>query len=645
MDDAQIDKLSADELEALVRHHNERYFRLNKPEISDYEFDRLTRRLKKLRPDSAALYELSEGALGKKVVHQDPMLSLDKCYTQEELASWAEGIQGDFLVMPKIDGAACSIRYGDDGRLLVAATRGDGRAGEDITANVVRLDDVPKKLPTHGKEVEIRGEVYMRLSDFEGYAREFANPRNLAAGAIKMKELPKGGLYPLHFFAYDTRGIDFDTEAARFTWLKSHGFTPADWEIRERKDLQAAYDEHQKLRDQRDYEVDGVVYRANRTRERDRLGVTSHHPRFAIAYKFQGDDATTTVREIEWSVSRTGAITPVGLIEPVQLSGATVSRCSLHNAGMVKKLGVSVGAKVIVMRRGGVIPNLEQVLERGPQEARFPEQCPSCGKPTRLDGDFLFCSEPERCPDAMAGRFIHYMAVLEIEGLGDKLVRAALKAGILKELPDLYALQPEQLQGLERMGETSSKKIVANIQAARKAPLATFLRALGLDELGQHMAGVLVRWGSLEKVLAVTEEELAAQHGVGELTAKAVVEGLRANRQLIERLSQYVQTTVASAEDFSGSPFAGKSVVFTGKLESLDRRQAQKLVVELGGTTPSSVSKELSMLVVGGDELEGKPTGKRAKAEKYNADGSQIAILSEHAFLLLVEEGKAALKK
>lgn len=645
MDDAQIEKLSAEELEALVRHHNERYFRLNKPEISDYEFDKLTRRLRKLRPASPALQELSEGSLGQKVVHKQPMLSLDKCYEREELESWAAGIQGDFLVMPKIDGAACSLRYDPEGKLAVAATRGDGRSGEDITANVVRLPDVPKTLASRAHEVEVRGEVYMRLSDFEGYAREFANPRNLAAGAIKMKELPDGQLYPLHFFAYDLLGIDIPTEKQKFEWLKEQGFTPADFEIRPREELQAAYDEHQKLRDQRDYEVDGVVYRANNTRERDRLGVTAHHPRFAIAYKFQGDDATTTLKQIEWSVSRTGAITPVGIIEPVQLSGATVSRCSLHNAGMVKKLGVRPGAKVVVMRRGGVIPNLEQVLERGPQEAEFPETCPSCGKPTRVDGDFLFCSEPDRCPDAVAGRFIHYMAVLEIEGMGDKLVRAALKAGILKELPDLYTLAPEQLQGLERMGETSSKKIVANIQASRKVPLASFLRALGLDELGQHMAGVLTRWGSLEKVLAITEEELAAQHGVGALTAKAVVEGLRANRSLIERLSQYVTTTVASAEDFSGSPFAGKSVVFTGKLETLDRRQAQKLVVELGGSTPSGVSKELSMLVVGGDELEGKPTGKRAKAEKYNADGSQIAILSEHAFMKLVEEGKAALKK
>ncbi|MBS2029483.1 MAG: NAD-dependent DNA ligase LigA [Deltaproteobacteria bacterium] len=645
MDDAQIDSLSADELEERVRYHNDRYFRLNKPEISDYEFDRLTRRLRKLRPGSSALDEISEGTLGKKVVHKEPMLSLDKCYEPAELENWASNVQGDFLVMPKIDGAACSISYDASGKLTVAATRGDGKAGEDITANVVRLQDVPKRLHDGARASEVRGEVYMRLSDFKDYAAIFANPRNLAAGAIKMKELPEDQLYPVRFFAYDVLGREFATEAEKFAWLKEQGFTPAEHEIRPRAELQTAYEEQHRIRPQRDYEVDGVVYRANKVSERARLGNTAHHPRYSIAYKFQGDDATTTVREIEWSVSRTGAITPVGIIEPVQLSGATVSRCSLHNAGMVQKLGVSVGAKVIVMRRGGVIPNLEQVLEHGPKPAGIPEKCPSCGRPPKLEGDFLFCQDPPTCPAAIAGRFIHYLAVLEIEGMGEKLVRAALQAGLLKDLPDLYTLTPEQLQGLERMGEVSSKKIVANIQASRKVPLATFLRALGIDELGQHMSGVLARFGSLDKVLALSAEELGAHHGVGEQTAARVVEGLHQNRALIQRLTEFVTTTVASAEDFSGSPLAGKSVVFTGKMEQLDRRQAQKLVTELGGTTPSGVTKDLSILVVGGDEMEGKPTGKRAKAEKYNADGAQISVLGEHEFLKLVEEGKLALKK
>lgn len=645
MNDTELERMSVAELEAAVRHHNDRYFRLHQPEISDYAFDALTRRLKKLAPDSPALTEISEGALGKKVVHREPMLSLDKCYAPDELARWAQGIQGDFLVMPKIDGAACSIVYGADGKLAVAATRGDGRAGEDITANAVRLAEIPKRVDAGGRGVEVRGEVYMRLSDFESYAREFANPRNLAAGAIKMKELPDDKLYPLRFFAYDVLGAGFETEAEKFGWLAAQGFSPAEFEVRPREALEEAYAQHQRQRPSRDYEVDGVVYRANQTRERDRLGVTGHHPRYAIAYKFQGDEAETTVLRIEWNVSRTGAITPVGIISPVQLSGATVSRCSLHNAGMVQKLGVAPGARVVAMRRGGVIPNLERVVAPGPAPAQLPEACPSCGKPPVLTGDFLSCADPDHCPDAIAGRFTHYLALLEIEGMGEKLVRHALAAGLLRDLPDLYRLTPEQLQQLERMGKVSSEKIVANIQAARRVPLASFLQALGIDELGRHMSEILAQWKSLDAILALTEGELAARHGVGELTARAVVQGLQQARPRIEALRAFVEPTVAAEGDFTGSPLAGKSVVFTGKLQSLDRRQAQKLVVQHGGTTPSSVTQELSILVVGGDELAGKPTGKRAKAEKYNAAGAQIAILGEPDFLALVEQAKRALSK
>jgi DNA ligase (NAD+) len=645
MKNIALESMSVEELEEKVRHHNDRYFRLHQPEISDYDFDALTRRLKKLSPGSLALTEISEGALGKKVVHRAPMLSLDKCYAPEELSHWAASIQGDFLVMPKIDGAACSIVYAADGKLLVAATRGDGRAGEDITANAVRLADIPKRVQSQGQATEVRGEIYMRLSDFEGYAKEFANPRNLAAGAIKMKELPEDKLYPVRFFAYDVLGGAFETEAQKFEWLQAQGFSPADWELRPREALEEAYAQHQRLRSARDYEVDGVVYRANVTRERDRLGVTNHHPRYAIAYKFQGDEATTTVERIEWNVSRTGAITPVGIIAPVQLSGATVSRCSLHNAGMVQKLGVAPGAQVVAMRRGGVIPNLERVITPGPAPAVIPDRCPSCEKPTVLTGDFLACSDPDQCPDAIAGRFIHYLAVLEIEGMGEKLVRQVLGAGLLRDLPDLYRLTAEQLQTLERMGKVSSEKIIASIQAGRRVPLAAFLQALGIDELGRHMSEILAQWATLPKILALTEEELGARHGVGALTAKAVVEGLRQARPRIEALAEFVETTVTAAADFEGSPLAGKSVVFTGKLESLDRRQAQKLVVQHGGTTPSGVTTELSLLVVGGDELAGKPTGKRAKAEKYNAAGAAISIVSEGDFLALVEQAKRALGK
>lgn len=638
-----LEALSADQLEELVRHHNDRYFRLHAPEITDFEFDRLTRRLKKLRPDSPALAELNEGALGEKVTHREPMLSLDKCYADPELHDWAANIQGDFLVMPKIDGCACTIRFDAEGRLSQAATRGDGKVGEDVTANVLRLADVPKQLQGVTGEVEVRGEVHLRLSDFAAYAAEFANPRNLAAGALKQKERPEKP-FPLRFFAYDLMGAgaELGSEREKFAWLAAHGFVPADHEFVGQGELTAAHERHAAIRAERDYEVDGVVFRADRSSERTRLGATSHHPRWAIAWKFQGDDASTELLGLEWNVSRTGAITPVGLIAPVLLSGATVSRCSLHNAGMLAKQGISIGARVVVMRRGGVIPNLERVLVPGPTPATLPGACPGCGKPPVLVGDFLFCSEPSTCPEVLIGRVEHWLNVLEIEGIGRKLIEQLCRAGLVKELTDLYGLTPAQLMTLERMGETSSQKVVDNIQRTRRLPLALFLRALGLDELGQQMSGVLAPFGSLERVLSVTEEELGALHGVGEKKAHAVVSGLAANRALIDALAGLIETYVPQANVVVGSPFSGKSVVFTGKLERMERKAAQKLVVSLGGTTPSSVSAELDFLVVGGDEMEGKPTGKRAKAEKANGAGAHIQVIGEARFLELVEEARKA---
>jgi DNA ligase (NAD+) len=643
MTDKEIEALDAAELEKLIRYHNDRYFRLGKPEISDYEFDKLTRRLKKLNPKSTALTELSEGALGKKVQHPVPMLSLDKCYEADELDHWAKQIKGDFLVMPKIDGCACSIVYDGEGKLKQAATRGDGKAGEDITANAIRIPDLPKQLKGAG-DLEIRGEVYMKLSEFEPYKGEFANPRNLAAGAIKMKETMEKP-YPLHFFAYDVIGGDFETEKEKFEFLKKQKFTPVDWEMKKLAELKPTYDEHMQHRAKKDYEVDGVVYRANNVKERDRLGVTAHHPRWSIAYKFQGDDATTVLKDIEWSVGRFGTITPVGIIEPVQLSGAMVGRCSLHNVGLMKKMNISVGAKVIVMRRGGVIPNLEQVVEKGPKPTEVPSKCPSCGKPTKMVDDFLQCTDPAHCKDAILGRFEHYLEALEIEGMGWKILEQMYQAKLIQDLPDLYTLQAKEMEKIDRMGKILAEKIVANIQAARKVELPIFLRSLGIDALGRSMSELLAsQFGSLEKILELEEEDLAKMHGVGAITAKDVVSGLKGYKKLIAQLLKHVEIVVRSAADFKGSPLAGKSVVFTGKLEQMERRAAQKLVTTLGGSTPGGVTKELNYLVVGGDELTGKPTGKRAKATQYNGDGAKIAVISEDDFLKLVDAGKKALK-
>ncbi len=642
MTDQEIRALKVDELERLVRHHNRLYFVENKPVISDYEFDRLTRRLRDLKPDSPALTEFVEmPELGRRVVHPVPMLSLDKCYEADELAHWADQVRGDFIVMPKIDGAACSVLYDKDGKLAQAATRGDGEAGEDVTQNVRHIQDIPKKV-AHGA-IEVRGEVYMKLSDFARYKAEFANPRNLAAGALKLKDLPETP-YPLSFFAYDAVKVDFETEEQMFKRLEKVGFTVAPWELRKRAELQDAYDEQLKQRGERDFEVDGVVYRANVIGERRRLGETAHHPRWALAYKFQGDSATTRLVDVEWSVSRTGVITPVGIVEPVFLSGATVTRCSLHNVGMMRKLDLKLGARVVAMRRGGVIPHIEEMAEPGDRPIEVPQVCPSCGRPTRLVGDFLFCSKPEECRAAIVGRLAHYVSTLEIDGFGEKILAQLVDRKLVRDIPDLYALTPSKLLSIERMGETLATKLLANLEAARTVPLPVFLCSLGIDDLGPHVAGILARLaeGHIERVLAISEADLAGVHGVGEKIAASVVQGLKAKAGLIEALRGILEVEAPISEDSSRAKLRGKSFVFTGALKGMTRSAAQKMVRDLGGETPSGVTKTLTYLVVGDDEREGKPTGKRAKAEEYNQGGAKIEILSEAEFTRLVERSRSA---
>jgi DNA ligase (NAD+) len=389
-----ITKIKIADLEREVRRHNRLYFIEHKPEISDQEFDRLVEELRRRKPGSKVLGEIGSDVTGrfKKVRHETLMLSLDKAYDLKTMEDWAEKFEGDIIVSPKIDGCAMSIRYDGNGKLSLAATRGNGAVGEDVTANVGFIKDIPQKIGL--KNVEVRGEAYMRLSVFARYRAEFANPRNLTAGAIKQKDPKKTGEYDLSFWAYDLLGAGAKNEAEKRRLLKDNGFPVIESKLMERGDIQSVFEEYLKRRAKFDFEMDGVVYKANDCSEQERLGVTAHHPRYGIAYKFQGDSGITTLKDVEWSVARTGVITPVGIVEPVELSGAMVSRVSLHNVGLMKKLGLSRGAKVMMTRRGGVIPNLESVVEPGRGMIEEPSECPSCGAKVELRDDFLYCTRP-----------------------------------------------------------------------------------------------------------------------------------------------------------------------------------------------------------------------------------------------------------
>jgi DNA ligase (NAD+) len=495
--------------------------------------------------------------------------------------------------------------------------------------------------------VEVRGEIYMALSNFrKNWAEVAPNPRNLTAGALRQKDAAESAKYGLSFFCYDLLGSGFPTEREKNEFLAKLGFSvPEVLYVPEDGDLAAAFRHYADRRDDLDYEIDGVVMKADRVDERERLGMTAHHPRWAIAYKLQGEGAQTRLTDVTWSVGRSGVITPVAIVDGVFISGVTVTRASLHNAGYLEKKGIKTGALVEVVRRGGVIPHVERVLSQDGDVVKRPETCPSCARPVRNDGDFVYCAEPADCPDVMRGRVTHFVRVIDVIGFGKKYLTALIDKGLVKEPADLFRLTKDDLLGLERMGEVLADKLMRELEAKRSLPMPIFLTALGIDEVGPTVAEAIAEhYPSLDAVRTTKHEELAAIHGIGDSIASSFESAMRERADEIDHLLTQVQVTEPEkVEAPEGHPLASKSVVFTGKLARMDRKSAQKRVREVGGKTPSGVSKELDYLVIGDDGSpllgEGKKSTKHTKAESLNAKGAEIQIVTEADFERLVEGG------
>jgi DNA ligase (NAD+) len=648
------------ELEAAVRYHNHKYWVDNDAEIPDAEFDRLVERLRALAPDSPALdaigpaggltaAEGEETLVGEKIEHTRPMLSLEKCYDDDTLLKWFDKFEGDAVASPKIDGVAVSLRYDASGELSVAATRGNGRVGEVITANARFVRDLPRRV--EAGPIEVRGELYMPLSVFRSrFAQDFANPRNLTAGGIKLKDAEKTGQYDLRFMAYDlsSEALAADTEPQKDAELRRLGFVPVPKREVTRDDAGDAYRAFLAEREALDYETDGVVFRASRLAEQARMGATAHHPRYAIAYKYQGDSGTSVLRRVEWSVSRTGAINPVAIVDPVTLSGASVTRASLHNLAIMRRLGgetgLKLGSTVLMMRRGGVIPHVEEVLEWGTGEVEIPAACPSCGGATMEVDDVLQAEHRASCPATRLGALQHFVRVIDVRGFGPRILQQLIEADRVAEPADFFLLGVADLMALERVGKILAEKLVGEVQARRELPLDTFLRALGIDELGPHASGVLAgHYGSLEAVREAAPEAMAALFGIGPIIAARVADGLRERAAMVDRLLEQVTVeapTVAPAAAAEG-PLVGQSVLFTGELESMKRKEAQDRVRLLGGETPSAVVKDLTLLVLGDADLArfeaGWRSSKLKKVEALNAKGANIRVIGETEFLRLLE--------
>ena len=660
-----------DELRRLVNHHTERYYLLDDPEVSDAEFDALARELRaleeahpELRTADSPTQRVGGRASGAfaEVRHRVPMMSLDNAFSFEELVAWgkrmeryvADGV--DFVCELKIDGIACSLLY-EDGRYVRGATRGNGVVGEDVTENVRTISVVPDRLAGDAPPavLEVRGEVYMPMSAFEelnqrqGEAglRLFANPRNSGAGSLRQKDPSVTAGRDLRFWAYQLGEIEGGPRLRRHSetldFLRGAGL-PVNPEVRTVSDLEDvfAYCQHWlEHRHDLDYEIDGVVVKVDDLAQRQELGSTSKSPRWAIAFKFPPEEATTLLTDIMVSIGRTGKATPFAMLEPVRVSGSTVQLATLHNQDQVRVKDVRPGDTVTVRKAGDVIPEVvAPVLSKRPEglpEWRFPDVCPVCKGPlVRLDGESdTFCVNVD-CPAQLAGRIGHFASrgAMDIEGLGEKRVMQLTAAGLLADPGDIYRLAYDDLMGLEGFADLSARNLLQAIEASKARPLPSLLIGLSVRHLGGRGAEVLAEaFGSLDRIMEASEDEMAVTPGVGPVIARSVHEffALDRNRLVVDKLRAAGVNFAGVARSALAPTLAGRAVVVTGTLESMSRDGAVEAVKARGGASPGSVSKKTAFLVAGAEP----GAAKVAKAAECG-----VPVIDEAAFLRLLETGE-----
>jgi DNA ligase (NAD+) len=650
----------AERLREAIHYHDARYYVDNDPVIGDRAYDTLFARLETLegafdldttgsptqRIGGTPVDELDT------VEHEAPMLSIDQSGDADDVRAFDERVRDglgaeevQYMCEPKFDGLSIEVVY-EDGVYRRAATRGDGERGDDVTEQVRTIPSVPHRLRgDYPDALAVRGEVYMPRTAFQEYNRErveagddpFANPRNAAAGTLRQLDPSVVANRPLSvfFFAVLDGSVAFETHESRHETLPAWGLrTSAESEVVD--GIEAAIDYRERMldaRDDLDYEIDGVVIKVDDTAACEKLGATSRAPRWAFAYKFPARSERTTVRDIVVQVGRTGRLTPVGLLDPVDVGGVTVSRASLHNPEEIARLGVNVGDEVHVKRAGDVIPDVDEVVEKHTDgHFAFPDTCPVCESPVERDGPLAFCTGGVACPAQLEQAIQHYASRggLDIEGLGEKRVEQLLDAGLVEGLADLYELSTESLQGLEGWGERSAANLVAEIQATTEPPLSDFLTALGIPEVGSTTARSLARhFGTFERIETASEDDLRAVEDVGP-TVAAEIRGFfesERNRAAIDDLLEHV--TPQETETDGGDELDGLTVVFTGALDEFTRSEAQAVVERHGGAATGSVSGNTDYLVAGDSPGQSK---------RADAEDNDVPVLSEAEFLEVLEE-------
>lgn len=637
------DASRAAELRRLIAHHRERYFRDDAPEISDAEYDALERELLEIegrRPDLVTPDSPTQRVGGEVAAafapfeHRIPLLSLDNAYGEVELREWGErlaraigGAPRGFTVEPKVDGLSIAVHW-RDGVLERGVTRGNGRVGEDVTANVRTIESIPGTLRERIPRLEARGEVFMPRAAFQALNRRreeageaaFANPRNAAAGSVRMKDPRVTAERRLDCFFYVLASIEgIDAPATHHGALDRLGrlglpVNPLNARCESLDDVIVAIEKLRAGRHELPYEIDGAVVKLDDLALQARAGVTSKFPRWAVAFKYPAEQARTRVRAIFVQVGRTGALTPVADLEPVELAGSTVSRATLHNEDEVLRKDVRAGDLVLIEKAGEVIPQVVRViLEARPEGAApfaLPRACPVCGAAVvREEGEVVSRCTNAACPARQREALLHFASrgAMDVQGLGDALVDQLLAKGLVEDAADLYRLDPETLAGLERMGAKSAANLVAELEASKTRPLHRLLFALGIRHVGESVARVLAaRFLSLDGLARATEEDLSGVREIGPKTAASVRRFFDEERNLrfLARLAERgvapppVDAPPAPVGD---SPFAGKTVVLTGTLEGMSRDEAKARIESLGGKITGSVSRKTDLVVAGAE--------------------------------------------
>lgn len=654
-------KEEIERLKKLINYHNNLYYNLDNPILSDTQYDELYRQLKDLeeqypqyRTKNSPTQRIGgqAGALFSPVRHAVPMLSLDNSYSPDDIREWyartEKSLQrNDFemVVEAKIDGVSCSLTY-ENGILVTAASRGDGKVGEDITANARTIKNIPQKLENAPAGLlEIRGEVYLEKKDLASLNQRqagrgentFANTRNAAAGSLRQKDPQTTARRPLKFFAHSfgAGNIAADSFSGFIDLCKQWGFAvcPARTQTTQIAEIIRFYNQFESSRHQLPFDVDGLVVKVNRFDFQRILGITAKSPRWAIAFKYPAPQATTTVNHILFSVGRSGVITPVAQLQPVAVGGVTISNATLHNFDEIKRLDIRVGDSVIIERAGEVIPKVVKVVEhKGTQEIMPPAICPSCARPIYKEPDEVgyYCVNPS-CPAQLRARLLHFASrgAMDIEGLGDVVTDQLLENHYIADFADIYNLTFLHLLNLENFKDKKAQNLLDAIEASKQKPLSRLLFALGIAFVGAKTAEILAdRFRTLDALKNASLEELQSVSEVGEIVSKSIYDFFRNPRaqEQIERLRAAGLNFTQPKKELAGNILEGKTLVFTGELKTMTRSQAELLAKEYGGKASGSVSQKTAYVVAG--EAAGS---KLKKAQELG-----VPVLTEDEFLTLI---------